>query len=648
MLDQLLDALVQSKNEAADDLLLEAMALGTEAEKSVALGALMRRGTTHGLGGVVGIFEELPESIQNEILKNIRTFHHAIRECGRSEIQSRRQAAMMLIALGRQGKLAYVLSENLHHEDEALSRSAIESLVALARWVSVESRRLQAQGPAADETAADAGESAAGPSPAAQSIYKQLMDQRPEIEQAVARAIDVHRGRHSADLLRAALLLCDWRGSKTLAILQSSKHGGQGPMMRRLQQRPDSEHVEAFLLAAAHGGLRAQFALVFSHIDEAPVLDAMLRRTYWLKDHQLQASLHHVTRGLWWSEPDLLRDLERRDAANASLIGEWIAVSGMHDITQDERLDKLRLHAKDDFAARLRLLRIAFRRKRGSSVTLIRNFLNDPDERIARMATREIVRRRPQDYENVLLQQMTTAGESVRRVIARSVGQSGFDQFWQRFDRLDRNTRKQAGKAMLKLLPDGIPRLGRRLLNGPLEHRIKAMQMTSELELAEPLRNVLLQLCQDPNAKLRSKAVAVIGTIKSVEPDVLIERLLQDTDARVRANTIEVLEAKQRTQFLPILAQRARAANNRERANAIKAMQRMKVSNATKELSTMLHDARPEHRISALWALRQIGWWQLLTDVGKLAKEDPNIRVRRYALGILRGVAEMIRAEKVG
>ena len=46
----------------------------------------------------------------------------------------------------------------------------------------------------------------------------------------------------------------------------------------------------------------------------------------------------------------------------------------------------------------------------------------------------------------------------------------------------------------------------------------------------------------------------------------------------------------------------------------------------------MLRDQRSEHRISALWALRQIGWWQLINEVGRLAKEDANLRVRRYAM----------------
>jgi hypothetical protein len=72
----------------------------------------------------------------------------------------------------------------------------------------------------------------------------------------------------------------------------------------------------------------------------------------------------------------------------------------------------------------------------------------------------------------------------------------------------------------------------------------------------------------------------------------------------------------------------------------------MKVSTAGGQLLLMLRDERPEHRISALWALRQIGWWQLLGEVGRLAKADGNLKVRRYALAVLRGVAEMAKGEQ--
>lgn len=662
MLDRLFDTLVASRNEAADAVLLEALRLGVEREQRGVLSALLRRSTIRGLSGVIGHYDRLPESLQLCVLRNIKHFHAALRECGRSDTLPLRLAALKLIALGRQGRLAYVLSENLHHSDDTISKAATEAMVALARWVATSARALQRSegmegsgfgvqrsGEKADASV-DAGQvSSLNPEPGPpNSLYHELLDQRPEIEAAVARAMDVHRGRHGQDLLRAAMLLCDWPGSKTLAILKTTKHGGQSPMVRRLQQPPASEHIEGFLLGATHGQLRSHFGVAFSHIAEAPVLDALLRKTHWLKDHQLQLCVHQVNRGVWWEEAALVRDVERLGPDDAARIGEWIGASGVHDVTQDERLEKLRAYAiyRDSFDARLRLLRVACRRKRSGSVALIQSFLTDADERLVRMAAREIVRRRPPEFESILLQRMTTAPASVRRIIARAIGQAGFEHYWQRFDQLPEQVRRQAGRAMFKILPDALQRLHRRLTDGPVEHRVKAMQMAQELGVAERLRDILIQLCTDPNPKLRSKAVSVLGGVEGVSPDVLVDRLVNDADARVRANTIEALEAKGDRQFVPVLAQKARDATTpRERANAVKALHTMKVSTAGGQLLLMLRDERPEHRVSALWALGQIGWWQLLGEVGRLAKSDQNLKVRRYALALLRGVAELAQGQ---
>ena len=85
MLQELLQALVDSKNEAADDLLTEALRIGTEAEKTIALGALFRRKSVRGLSGVIEQYDTLPESLQHGVLANIGAFHHALRECGQNK-----------------------------------------------------------------------------------------------------------------------------------------------------------------------------------------------------------------------------------------------------------------------------------------------------------------------------------------------------------------------------------------------------------------------------------------------------------------------------------------------------------------------------------------------------------------------------------
>ena len=672
MIDRLIHALVESKNEAADDVLLEAMRIGNEPEQRLSLSALVRRKSTRGLSTVIGRYDQLPETVQQQVLGNIEAFHHALRESGRSDDATRRMAAIKLIALGRQGKLAYVLSENLHDPEESLSKTAAGALVALARWIAFESRIAQEGRSGLIEAphplVPDAASSVAGaevseramlldditaapvgvkrpfvPSP----TYAVMIDMRSEIEAAVARAMDVHRGRHSQELLRASLLLCDWPGSKLLNVLLATRHGGQNLMTRRLQQPPDSEHVEAFLLAASHAQLRSHFGVVFSHIAEAPVLDAILRKTHWLKDHQLQLCLHQVQRGAWYSESELAHDLKRHGPAGCAKVAEWIASSGLHDVQQDERLIQCLKHAGDDFGTKLTLFRIAARRRRGASVLLLRALLNETDERLIRMSAREIVRRRPPDFENMLLRLMSTAPDSVRRVIGRALGQAGFEHYWTRFDRLERSTRKQAGRAMLKILPDAVQRLQRKLSTGPVEQRVKALQITQELNLSEALRETLMSLANHPNPRVRSKAVSVLGELPNGSPEVMLQKVLGDSDPRVRANAIEVIESKGAKAFIPLLMQRARAGHNRERANAIKALHRMKVGVASPQLVSMMRDERADHRISALWALKQIGFWQLLREVANMARADDSMKVRRYALAVIKVVSDNVQAGKV-
>jgi HEAT repeat protein len=195
---------------------------------------------------------------------------------------------------------------------------------------------------------------------------------------------------------------------------------------------------------------------------------------------------------------------------------------------------------------------------------------------------------------------------------------------------------------MMKLLPDAPQRLQRKLSAGAPEVRIKAMQIVQELKLAPIMREGLLMLCRDSNARIRSKAISALSELPDVPAAILVERVLKDPDSRVRANAVEVLEDRPDEIFLPLLVQRARSAHNRERANAIKALHRMKVGAFSRQLTLMMADPRAEHRISALWVLKKVGWWQLLPEVGQMARGDDNLRVRRYALGVLQEVSASV------
>lgn len=635
MLGKLVDNLVKTNNQAADDVLLGALRLGSDPEKALALDALIKRKTTHGLAGVIELMWGLPQALTERAAGNVRLMHSALRECVRSGRREAATGAIRLIAEGRQGKLTYLLTEAIHGSDEMVARAGAEGLVSLAKWVSRESRRLGL-------------EDWSGQEEKRKAIYQQLMDERPEIEQAVARVIEVNRGRFGSELVKAALLLADSPNSQTFAILNIPKHGGQPSMIRRLQQPPESEWVEAFLLAASHASVRSTFGTVFGHIAEPATLDAILSRTHWLKDLHLQNCMKQASRGVWHGgDMELERDLSRRDSRDAARVCEWIAASGLHDVVQDQKLIKAYKLIGDDFAARLRVLKIAMTRKAGAAVDLLKALVMDHDERISRMAAREIARRKPPEHENILMQALGLGvGDSVRQVIGRSVGKAGFDLFWEKWDRMDRLNRKTAGRAMLKLMPNGLSMLERRLRTGSVDQRLKAVTIAQELEAADALFPTLLRLCADANSNIRSKAVLLLGSVKEAAPDIVIDRALADEDPRVRANAIEVLEIRKRVDYIELLAQRARADHNRERANAVRALCRLNSASAGDLVGKMLQDNRPEHRISAMWTIRQVGLWNLLNEVGRLAREDVNMRVRRYAMSVLRGVVEEMAGKK--
>jgi HEAT repeat protein len=642
--EQLIQGLLETENEAADDVLLEGLRRGTDEERGPILAGLFGRGTIRGLSGVVRLYSQLAEPLQQYVLKNIGKLHPTLRESGRSEDMELRMAAIHIIALGHQGKMAFVLSDNLHSIDPAVSRAACDALLDLATWVTKQTKWLQRG--AFLKSSATTEPAPEGVPQDVLDAYNELQTQRPDIEATAARAFGLHRGVYGPELLRVVLLLCDWPQSRTLAILQTAKHGGQTAMIRRLQETPTAEYVDAFLIAASHGGVRGQFASVFAHLNDPLVLDALLQKTHWLKDAQLQLCAHQVTHGAWWSDRQLSDDVARRDPEYAARIGDWLAVSGAHDVVQDDRMERLRTRAVNSLPARVRLFRLAAGRRRGTSIMLIKEFLADPDERLCRMAARELIRRGPPDYENLLIQRLPSALPTVRRVINRHLGRVSFEQFWERFTNLEISTRRQAGRAMIKILPEFTSRLAKRLHGGSIEQRLRAMQIAEDLNLVPELRQEIIPLTQHSNPKVRSKAATILSGETSPQNQRVLIQMLGDTDPRVRANVIDALGTTNSPSLVALIAERAKTGHHRERANSIKALHRMRMESAAECLVNMLTDQRPEHRVSALWALKQIGLWKLLGEVGRLAKEDDNLRVRRYAMDVLKNLNDMSKTGK--
>ncbi len=142
-LDQVIAALVQSTNGAADEALLEALTVGSPPEVARALGGLFQRRTAAGLAGVVERYADLPAELRPRVVEQVDLLTAAVRDVGRAGETDGRLSAVRLVVDARAGQLAHVLSDNLRHLDGTVATAAAAALVTLAEWVAGGVRALQ-------------------------------------------------------------------------------------------------------------------------------------------------------------------------------------------------------------------------------------------------------------------------------------------------------------------------------------------------------------------------------------------------------------------------------------------------------------------------------------------------------------------------
>ena len=625
MQDRLLDLLATTPNLAADDLLLEALRHGDPNEQNRALDVILTRRTARGTGGVLNLLPTLPTAIRQRVLADLRPFESALRDAARSGEPDGRIGALGLIVEGAAGRLAALAGENVSHADAAVATAAADALDDLSRQVA----------DAAGQLRREEGDAA---------LYDWLIESRDAVAAAASRTLAGYGGPHAATLVDALLRTCDGPGGGAMGVLSAVRHGGKERLRRRLEESPAADGVGAFLAAAAQGHLRGTVGPTLGRIEGAARGD-LFERAHWLREAGLARAVASVGLAAAWEGEEVATPPKGGALAGVGRAADWVA-AGRVEVGAGEAVFRglLRLAEGAEEAAvagRLRVVRALS--GRAESAALLAELVDDEDERVARSAARALMRLDPPGLEATLLKKLPAAGPTVRRVIGRRAGRGAFEAFWERRGRMPAATRAAAGAALLKLLPDVGPRLRRKMLVGPPASRVEALAMGEELRLIGPLRDAVAALCRHEDARVRSRAVAALGRLG--EPSAEVRRALDDPDGRVRSNAIEASVGAEAAvdHLLPLLESRTGSAVGRERANAIRALGRLRAPAAAERLTAMLRDARPDHRLSAMWALRQVGWWRLLGEVSGIARDDPDPRARRYAASMLKGVAGEMR-----
>jgi hypothetical protein len=256
----------------------------------------------------------------------------------------------------------------------------------------------------------------------------------------------------------------------------------------------------------------------------------------------------------------------------------------------------------------------------------------DPAE--VRMAAYGLLEANCEALAGDLVKRLCSADDTAADDLLGLVADLVFWRLWTRFDSMQEERRVAALAGVKGFAGYLRNRLRVNLAAASASSRVRAVRMTGLLGLADALWRDMLLAAQDPAGRVRSAAVQFLGCSGRSELRQQLRAALDDEDSRVQANAIETVEKAQWPDRVQLIAPKLDSDNNRVRGNAALALVRAGDDRGAGVLTEMLGDSRDEQRITAIWAIRQIGGGAWLDRLAELAEGDPAETVRRLAQSV--------------
>lgn len=598
---RLVDSLDDTRAAA---VLAEALEFADASECAPIAAALLERPINQEFALILRRWSDLDEPTRQSAFAAAACLPAVLRKCAAAGLGPERRQAIEII--GRLGLSAEspVILDALANEDANIVRTAAQALDRLAA--------------AGSETLPAAAGSVAAP-PAGDPL-----------DEAIASALDAWpRHRQDAVLVAAARMLSAPGPalSKWLADRAHPTHLALRGFMKRV---PDAELAPMLLtwlgldvLASqalehiARLALTPHFALLVGgreHLLLRPEQSARLKRLDPRRPAAPPSSVVH----------------EMDDRAQAALPA-WLLAVPMSD---EERI----LRLADGLAfrsprARLAALRALVSLDEARADEIVARFAFDEDERLARLAAQHCIRRNVPGLDP-LLDRLLTSPHRALRLLAASHGRpADFEGLWSHWSGRGpgESQRLEARLALRNDRSAFVVEVRRRLRDAQRDTALRAIRMADDLDLLPDVELELLALAASDEARLSATAIKALGRVQSESAGAAVLAALRHRDARTRANAIEVLATSLIEQHRPVIEAIAGGSENRPRANAIAALAKIDRGGAASRLEAMLDDARPLHRLSALWAAEITVLTPCATRVAQLAQHDPSPPVRERA-----------------
>jgi hypothetical protein len=616
----ILPALLAQRSDVVDQALAAALP-HAEANELTDLGlAMLHRSKANGVESLVLEYHRLPILLREKLVERAEQFSTSIRRASGKSTPAARNA-LTIIEQSGSARLAYLATALCRHSEPAIRDQAGQCIAQLAhraatRWDSD-------QPPHLDAVSANF------------------------LVEAVEQAVVLYSRHEHPALLTALLWLLPRAMPEAGAALAQPEHAAIEPMKQLLLSLPSPATRRGLFILAGRHQLAGACRDALAHASHHGTLDQSLAMGHCLALPQTRQALRRVPDPhTHW--PDAQQVQQMPTHARRWLPAYLHAISP--DDTQEQVIRLATLASKTDSATRLavlrRLLSLA-RPKTPADQSAADNakdtlalMTRDPEPAIARSALWHLIQSDYAGMPRILADLVNSRHESIRRVAAKQLAPLGFDRFWHAWPKLDPKRRVAAGRALIKIDSDFHRHLGAKLASRDPDTRIRALVVIAALNQGSFFEEALLELCTSEDQRIVASAVKGLSGCTSEAAQQTLQRAMEHEDTRIRANAIEALNHTQAAANLDKLLDIAQDTAQRPRANAIKALCELRAKDALPSLTRMLGDKRPNHRISALWLVDELGILQLARLVAEMSLNDADDHVKQRAGRVIQHLIE--------
>ncbi len=269
-----------------------------------------------------------------------------------------------------------------------------------------------------------------------------------------------------------------------------------------------------------------------------------------------------------------------------------------------------------------------------------RHLASDPEQAIRDRALEVLAARAPQTAVDLFIEELPTASESTRAVLAEALARVAAAQGVQIAEKLlpliasgDASTRTAVMKILIGIGDPAVVLKRYIRFANTLAGFVRARTLESIAAFRDELLQATIELLRDPDPDIRSGAISVASAFEDPRITPATIELLSDSDWWIRISAADTLGKLKDPRAVEALI--AALADAEVRWSAVEALGRIADARALPALGKMLADPAPDIRIEVLQALRNFNHPQVKNALMEVAQKDPDRNVRARAIDLL-------------